>query len=412
MDKGVAVMGDTRQIVDIDSHEMTPVEFWESTFGPAASEIGRILEPLLQHLAQLGGDNRFAGLGIDADDMVIDNNTVWNVKGAVAPSAIDMARRTTVMDQMGVGKQLVFPTFALFALTIMDPESWVLSFLRAKGGGKQADEELAALGRAGLDEYNDWALRMTAMDPERLRIVAYLAPADNVEALMSQTTDLIDKGVRAVHLAHGVPPGGRSPAHPELDEFWSALASNQVVCTTHLLGESGFKRSNAWVDAPAFAPGKKQSHEVGLEPYSFSTLHLAISNFLACMTLGGVFERHPELRFGAIELGAGWFGPLAENLDMWARDMYAARLKPFISKLPSAYLRDNVRVAPFNMFEPVDEYFNRYPHLSQSYCFSTDFPHVEGGKEDTKSKQYKSLRALGGNEVDLYFSDNGALLFP
>jgi hypothetical protein len=240
MDKGVAVMGDTRQIVDIDSHEMTPVEFWESTFGPAASEIGRILEPLLQHLAQLGGDNRFAGLGIDADDMVIDNNTVWNVKGAVAPSAIDMARRTTVMDQMGVGKQLVFPTFALFALTIMDPESWVLSFLRAKGGGKQADEELAALGRAGLDEYNDWALRMTAMDPERLRIVAYLAPADNVEALMSQTTDLIDKGVRAVHLAHGVPPGGRSPAHPELDEFWSALASNQVVCTTHLLGESGF----------------------------------------------------------------------------------------------------------------------------------------------------------------------------
>jgi hypothetical protein len=64
------------------------------------------------------------------------------------------------------------------------------------------------------------------------------------------------------------------------------------------------------------------------------------------------------------------------------------------------------------MFEPVDEYFRQYPHLSQSYCFSTDFPHVEGGREDTKSKQYEKLGALGGNEVDLYFSDNGELLFP
>jgi hypothetical protein len=405
-------MGDTRQIVDIDSHEMTPVEFWESTFGPAANEIGRVLEPLLQHVAKSGNDNQFSGLGIDGDDMAIDDDTVWNVKGPLAPSAFDMARRLAVMDQMGVSKQLVFPTFALFALTIMDPGSWVKGFLKAHGGVKQSDEELAALGRVGLDEYNDWALRMTEIDPKRLRIVAYLAPADNVEALMSQTMDLIAKGVRAVHLSHGVPPGGRSPAHPELDEFWSALASNHVVCTTHLLGEAGFKRSDAWVDAPAFAPGKKQSHEVGLEPYSFATLHLAISNFLACMTLGGVFERHPELRYGAIELGAGWLGPLADNLDMWARDMYAARLKPFISKLPSAYLRDNVRVAPYNVFEPVDEYFRQYPHLNQSYCFSTDFPHVEGGREDTKSKQYQNLGALGGNEVDLYFSDNGELLFP
>jgi hypothetical protein len=412
MDKGVVVMGDMKQIVDTDSHEMTPVEFWESTFGPAASEVGRVLEPLLEHVAQMGNDNQFSGLGIDGDYMEIDEDTVWNVKGPLAPSAFDMARRMAVMDQMGVSKQLVFPTFALFALTIMDPGSWVTGFLKAKGGVKQSDGELAALGRVGLDEYNDWALRMTEIDPKRLRIVSYLAPADNVEALMSQTMDLIAKGVRAVHLSHGVAPGGRSPAHPELDQFWSALASNQVACTTHLLGEAGFKRSDVWVDAPAFAPGKKQSHEVGLEPYSFATLHLAISNFLACMTLGGVFERHPELRFGAIELGAGWFGPLADNLDMWARDMYSSRLKPFISKLPSAYLRDNVRVTPFNVFEPVDDYFRQYPHLGQSYCFSTDFPHVEGGREDTKSKQYQNLGALGGNEVDLYFSDNGELLFP
>lgn len=32
----------------------------------------------------------------------------------------------------------------------------------------------------------------------------------------------------------------------------------------------------------------------------------------------GVFERHPTLRFDAVELGAAWFGPMAERMDMIA----------------------------------------------------------------------------------------------
>ena len=34
--------------------------------------------------------------------------------------------------------------------------------------------------------------------------------------------------------------------------------------------------SAEWKNAPAFAPGKVESHEIGLEPYSFAVLHLAI----------------------------------------------------------------------------------------------------------------------------------------
>src|ERR1700680_4481288 len=90
MDRGFKRMSDLKQIVDVDSHEMTPVEFWEGTFGPASSEIGRILEPLLLDLAKSGHANQFSGLGIEGDEMPIDANTVWNVKGPLAPGAFDM----------------------------------------------------------------------------------------------------------------------------------------------------------------------------------------------------------------------------------------------------------------------------------------------------------------------------------
>ena len=45
-------------------------------------------------------------------------------------------------------------------------------------------------------------------------------------------------------------------------------------------------------------------------------MHFAPENYVAAMVLGGVFERHPHLRFGVIELSASWIGPLAERLDM------------------------------------------------------------------------------------------------
>ena len=38
---------------------------------------------------------------------------------------------------------------------------------------------------------------------------------------------------------------------------------------------------------------------------------------LGAMVTGGVLERHPTLRVGAIEYAAHWIGPMASNLDLW-----------------------------------------------------------------------------------------------
>ena len=152
------------------------------------------------------------------------------------------------------------------------------------------------------------------------------------------------------------------------------------------------------------------SHEFpGPDPYWGATEHMGNENWLTSMILGGVFERHPTLRMGVIENGAFWVGPLADRLDLWTGVFPTTSARTMTEK-PSAYLARNVRVTPL-YFEPVDEYFQRWPHLQDVYSFSSDYPHPEGGKH-TAERQYEKLIPLGTELVDKYFTLNGELLLP
>lgn len=395
--------------LDMDSNEMVPTHLWSSVFGTAGSRIAAMMEPMLETVAKAGSHELYCP-DLVGDITEITSETVWNQKGSRAPGAIDFSRRLDVLDQMQISKQLIFPSFGLVALMAMYPQSFVRNSFRTLGIDL-SDEEFTLLGREGLEEHNGWVRQVTALEPDRLRPVGYLPPCSTVSELASEAVALIDSGIRAVHIPHSVPPGGRSPAHPDLDPFWQLMVERDVACVTHLGAEFGFVQSSEWVHAPAFALGKVQSHELGLEPYSVATVHLPICNFLTCMVLGGVFERHPRLRFGAIELGCSWVGPLADLLDLWTEKMFSARLSAHISKRPSEYFAQNVRVTPFNYVEPVEEYFVRYPHLADCYCYSSDYPHNEGGTESAR-KLYDQLSHLGEGVLRKFFITNAELLFP
>jgi predicted TIM-barrel fold metal-dependent hydrolase len=392
------------ETLDVDAHEMTPSHLWGDVFGAAAARIAELGLPVLKKT----GANDFYNPDVSGDTEDITEDNVWNIRGTRAPGAFDLARRPAVLDVMGIQRQFVFPSFALFAVHLYagseatHRDRWRLTL---------PEDEIRKLGAAGIDEYNEWVVRESQRDPERIRPVAYVHPGNSPAELIEQTRNLIDRGVLAINIPAGDPPGGRSPASPDLDPFWQLLAERNIAVLVHVGGEWRFVKSPEWGRAPAFKPGKVESHELGSEPFSFATISLAICNFLTAMTLGGVFERHPALRFGAIEIGAGWFGPLADNLDMWARDVYSVRMAPFISKLPSEYLAANVRVTPFNNFEPVDRYLERYPHLQSSYCWSTDYPHIEGGK-DIKRKFVQMLSPMGDDVVQKFFRVNPELLLP
>jgi predicted TIM-barrel fold metal-dependent hydrolase len=384
---------------------MAPSHLWGDLFGEKSGEIGERLEEALRQQPV----NDFLNPSLLADDVDITDDSVWTRKGTSAPGAFDFERRLEVLDTMGVARQLVFPSYAIFACMLMVGSEFTLrKFLHLVDG---TEEEIRALGRAGLDEYNARVTATTARHPDRLRCVGYIVDDGSVEDLVERTSDLIGRGVRAINIPSGKPPGGVSPADPAMEPFWALLEEKNVPLVTHVGNEQGLFASSVWKAAPAFKLGKVQSHELGLEPYSFATLHYTAGHLLTVMVLGGVFERFPGLRFGAIEQGSTWLGPLAEQLDMWARDVYAVRLKPFISMLPSEYFARNVRVTPFNEFEPVDRDFERYPELASCFCYSTDYPHVEGGKR-SKARLYEKLAPLGPDVVEGFFVDNAQLLLP
>jgi predicted TIM-barrel fold metal-dependent hydrolase len=267
------------------------------------------------------------------------------------------------------------------------------------------------LAQAALREYNDWVVRQTSLSPDRIRPVPYLWHGSPLDDLIEETASLIARGVKAVHVSCGAPTAGRSPADPALDPFWNLLEQNDVPLLFHVGHGSRFLDPIWGQNVPAFARGKVESIELGSTPYPFFSMHHAPQNYIAVMVLGGVFERFPRLRLGVIELGAAWFGPFAAHLDMWADKVYRARFAPFLSMAPSEYLARNVRVTPFNTFESVQDYIAAYPRLADCYCFSTDYPHVEGGRHSLRENQAR-LSTLGPEVVEGFFVRNAQWILP
>jgi predicted TIM-barrel fold metal-dependent hydrolase len=406
---GTAARPLLERTLDADAHEFAPPHLWRELFGPAGAAMAPICEPF----AAMMGEDYMVLPHLTGDDMPMTLENVWRVRTTGAPGAFDMRRRLEAMDLMGVERQLIFPSFGLFAqilATINDGGgaiSEAMQSLLTRGRDPLAVQQL---GLAGIDAHNDWAVRTCAVDPDRLRAVGMLKPGGSVADLVAQAEALIDRGVRGILVNTGSPPAGVSPAARAFDPFWALLASRETPVFAHVGGDLGFLGSSRWSDAEAFAP-TKAGLEVGLDPYSFATLHLGISHWLAVLVMGGVFERHPTLRFGAIELGGHWLGPLAESLDMWAQTLFARRIKATLSMAPSEYIARNVRVTPYNIVEPVDDFFRRHPNLAACYCYSTDYPHLEGGM-DIKAKVHERLAPLGEAVLEKYFAGNAEWLFP
>jgi predicted TIM-barrel fold metal-dependent hydrolase len=385
------------RIVDVDTHEQVPAQLWVQEFG----EVARQWADFFIDGPHDGGANHPSQPGTTGDDRPIAADTVWTTKGPVAAGAIDPHRRMEVMDLTGVRRQQMFPTamggLGSFLYTY-PPESRL--FLRFEGDRR-------AYARKLFDANNDWMARR-ALFSDRLQPVAVVC-GDTVDELIRVTEAVIARGVRSVLLLSSIPPGGVSPAHTDLDPFYALLTRNGVVMNLHVGIEGGLLASHAWGNAPAFE-GYKVASEFSADLWNLSVMHLAPQNFTATMIVGGVFERHPDLVLGLHEVGSHWIGPMADMLDHLTRNAksFGNTKAPTLSMTPSDYIRRNIRVAPFS-FEPVDVYIERHG-FEDVFCYSSDYPHVEGGK-DPMAKFYATLERLGPAVLEKFFVRNGEALF-
>lgn len=368
-------------VFDADSHLMEVSEWLP---GYADSQVRDRLRPLGFDRAGAGAAELMSSLPAlwaQQRGQEVTAEVLTGPKGWRAPGALDADVRARVLDALGISAQLVFPTFSLAQFSGNDD-------LELLYGGARA------LNRAMAD--------FCRQDP-RLHAVGYLplhVPALAVDAL----AEALDEGVAAVWIPSDA-PGDFSPAHVDIEPVWARLAESGVPFVLHVGG--GKLLPKAFHNNGRSLPKDWLGGGENLRAKDFPVLHHSPERFLACLALDGVFERHPTLRGGAIELGASWVPGLLRNVDHAYRSF--SRSEPDLSALPmlpSEYLRRQVRFTPFSFEDTAWLIDQCGPEL---FMFSTDYPHPEGGRRPFE-RFGAELDAFDDETKERFFWRNGAEL--
>lgn len=382
------------RMVDLDSHLMLFPREAEEILGPGPdggvwrSRGGgpSLVDEIRQMVLEEGVDPSGSGEALEARRRKARDD-VWAIRHWGAHGAQIAADRVDALDQLGIGRQFLFSQFMEPPLNADCPE-----------------------GAAAVARYNDYVLSWAEGVSDRVLPVCMLNTHD-VDVALAEARRVLEKGAQGLHFGGVVPPAGKSPAAPDWDPLWAMLAEAKVPALLHFGGSGGFRPTidfswylASWALCPPESdPDAKNFHS---RPFFWMTTHLYAELTLTFMVLGGVFERHPDLRFAVVESGASWVAPWCARMDNVASTVsrYLSRTLPL---KPSEYVRRQVRVTPFE-FEPVGTWIEQ-SGLEEVYVFSTDYPHAEGG-ENPIDAFTATLEPLGDKVVERFFVTNGAEL--
>jgi predicted TIM-barrel fold metal-dependent hydrolase len=382
----------TRAIYDADSHIMELPDFLKRYADPALREE----LPEVSYSASIVTDEEVAVImgqgGRHSTDHVaaqiaLGDRLVESSKEIQALGAFDGPDRSKAMDLLGFRKQLVFATHSV--AMPFSPSSKLEPRLRY-GAARAHNRHMAEFCKADA----------------RLLGVAVI-PLDDVALAMDELEFALSLGLKAAWIPHR-PCGERSPGHVDLDPFWARLAETGTPFVLHV-GGAPLQMARAWMNNGRPPTKDWMGGGENLRTKDIALLHEGPEAFLTMLILDGVLERHPGLRGGCIELGAGWVPELLRRLDwvvkIWSRT--DANLQA-MKRTPSQQITDQLAFTPF-VFEEVGNLIDQSnPDL---YLFSTDYPHVEGGRNPIA----KFEGSLGEREAvvrDKFYADNFLRLFP
>jgi predicted TIM-barrel fold metal-dependent hydrolase len=162
------------------------------------------------------------------------------------------------------------------------------------------------------------------------------------------------------------------------------------------------------LDADYFENGKprvKDFHggEENFTSISYMPIPHSVELTLAALIIDGVLDRFPKLKFGAIELGASWVPGWMRNMDSAA--MAFVKNEERLQKLslkPSEFVRRQVRVTPY----PHEDVGWIIANSGEEVClFSSDYPHVEGGRNPLK-RFNDSLANTNPRAIERFYCEN------
>ena len=197
-------------------------------------------------------------------------------------------------------------------------------------------------------------------------------------------------------------PGGRSPGHVSHEPIWAMLAERRLPFILHV-GSSPLSIEAPWMNdgRPDRRTARGGAEVIGSK--DLTVIHHAAQKFISTLVLDGVLERHPTLRGGVIELGAGWVPDFLRRLDQaWKGWRKTDPVIASLSMPPSEFIRRAVRFTPFateNAGTIIRE------GGAELFLFSSDYPHPEGTKNPIERFE-TSFEGLDDDVKDRFYRRN------
>jgi predicted TIM-barrel fold metal-dependent hydrolase len=248
---------------------------------------------------------------------------------------------------------------------------------------------------AACRAYNDWIAEFCAAAPDRLKGVAML----NVDDLDDAVAEL--ERARSLGLAGALIPTAAPPdrpySSPDYDRLWAAACDLGVPLSLHL---GANRRGAGGVDADLSA----------IRPSYFAVCEHWVKVSLADLVFGGVFDRFPALRVGAVEHELGWIPFFLDRLDYtYTQRQGNARYYRFRSaERPSEFFARNV----FASFQDDDLGIRERHRIGiGSLCWGSDYPHTESTFPRSQAIMSARLREVPQDEQDQIVFANAARLY-
>ncbi|HEX5613784.1 MAG TPA: amidohydrolase family protein [Acidimicrobiia bacterium] len=301
----------------------------------------------------------------------VEADEIMTRKNFAATGSFVAEDRPRALDHLGFASQLVFNTF---------------HNRRLRDWEHTRDLDYAyGVARA----HNRGMVEFCAVDA-RLLPTCYVPLVDFARAA-AMAEEAIAMGAAALLVASGCPPT-HSPSHRALDPVWARAQDAQLPVVFHV-GGTGELVDPHYFDNGLPVPPDFHGGEENFRSVDYMGIPGPPAQTLATMIFDGVFERFPRLRVGVIEQGAIW-------VPSWMRQMESAfdafhrheeRLQA-LSLRPSDYVRRQIRFTPY----PTEDVGWITANAGPDVCmFSSDYPHVEGGR-----RPYERFEASLGDASD------------
>jgi predicted TIM-barrel fold metal-dependent hydrolase len=192
-------------------------------------------------------------------------------------------------------------------------------------------------------------------------------PWDDIPASISELERVKDLGLKAVQIK-GSYYNGHNLDTPELFPFWEAVNALDITCLVHNTTQ-GCGPTIADHDTTYPMVGTERFHRLHLGTYLGFGLDYAVA--CAALTLGGVLDEFPNLRFVFYEAGAQWMTYAMLGSD---RSFYIERSCSRTRTLPSELIKQHCMTA-IESLEPLEQLVEAYG--SDNFIIGSDFPHPE-----------------------------------